>query len=136
MSSNADADRESLRFSEDVPPGETQVLTYEAPADLTIERMEVRIYRGAEFALEIEPFVDVRRGEDRSRREDIVVYRGSEYIAGDADKFRFDVSKSVKEGQTIGVEVRNRADEYSYHYVVDMSLERAGGLSRLIGGIL
>jgi hypothetical protein len=135
MSSSADADRQSLRFSETVAPDSEVLLTYDVPVDMTVEQLEVRIYRGAEFSLEIEPFIDRRKSEDRTRREDLITYRGSEFVAGDADKFSFDVSKSVEEGQEIGIEARNKADAYAYDFVVDLSLERAGGLSRILGGV-
>jgi len=133
---SSEKERRSLRFSDTVDPGDSDIFTFETERDCTVERMEVRVYRGAEFDLLIEPFVDRNKSNDRRRREDIIVYRGSEIIAGDADKFQFDVSKSVQDGQEIGVEVTNQDGEYAYDFVVDMTLEYAGGLSRILGGVL
>ncbi len=136
--SSTDEDRRSIRFAEGVGPDSSIVETYEVDRDLTVEQLRVRIYRGAELDLEVSPFVDREKADDRQRREPLIVYRGSEYIAGDGDTFVFPVSVSVEEGQQLGVKVVNQDDTYSYDFSVDMTVDPAGGSSRLVsllGGV-
>ncbi|QGX95003.1 hypothetical protein EI982_09470 [Haloplanus rallus] len=128
----ADERRDTIHFSESVDPGETITLTKEMDRDATIETIEVRIYRGAEFALQATPFKDVEPSSDTERRVPLLTYRGREYIAGDADRFSFPVAREVREGRTVGVEVENTADQYAYNFNVSIVVEYAGGASRIL----
>lgn len=137
--SSANEDRRSIRFAEDVGPDSTVIETYEAPHDLTVEQLTVRIYRGAELDLQVFPFVDRDRSDDRQQREPLVVFRGKEFIDGDGDTFEFPVSVSVKEGQEIGVEVENVDSTYTYDFAAEVTVDPVGGLQRsttsFLGGL-
>lgn len=130
--------RDTIHFSESVAAGATVELTKEMERDATIERIDVRIYRGAEFALEVEPFKHPQPGET-ARKEPLLQYRGREFVAGDADRFSFPVAREVESGQELGVEVRNTAGSFSYDFNVSIIVEYAEGSNRtvssLIGGI-
>lgn len=132
----ADERRDTFHFSDSVGPGESVTLTKEVERAATIERIDVRIYRGAEFALEVQPFKDVEPSGDTERRVPLLTYRGRGYIAGDADRMSFPVAREVRNGREVGVEVTNTADNYAYNFNVSMVVEYAGGLSRIFGGIL
>lgn len=130
--------RDTIHFSESVAAGATDELTKEMERDATIERIDIRIYRGAEFALEVELFKHPQPGET-SRKEPLLQYRGRQYVAGDADRFSFPVAREVESGQELGVEVRNTAGSFSYDFNVSLIVEYADGSNRtvssLIGGI-
>jgi hypothetical protein len=134
-SSESSETRDSVRFAERVDPDDSISLSYEVVEDATIEEMRVRIYPGPEHDLRIFPYVDRGKGE-RSRREELVEFRGKEYIDGNGDHFKFPISVDVEEEQTIGVDVENLEVEYAYDFVVDFDLDHAGGTSRFIPGFL
>ncbi|WP_363467834.1 hypothetical protein [Halogeometricum borinquense] len=123
--------RESIRFSEAIPPGETETLRFEVTQDCTVEEITVRIYKGPQLDLHIVPFVE--RGEDgRRRRTDLLRTEGKEYIDGDDDRFTFAIEEGVEEDEIIGVEVENTDDTNIYDFACHVTIDRAGGtVSRL-----
>lgn len=111
-------------------PESSITLTKEVEEDATVEEVTVRIYRGAELALHIEPFVK-RDG----RRFGLVEFFGKEYIDGDGDFFEFKTSEGVEEADLVGVDVENTAptgteQNLTYDFAVDMTLDREGGTER------
>lgn len=132
MFSDSDSEnRRSVRFAESVDPGETITLTKDVERDATVEETTVRIYRGAELALRIKPFV-----ERDNRRFELIDYpQGKQYVDGDGDFWEFPVSEAVATEDVIGVEVENVATDYAYDFSTDMVLDRAGGTARA-GGLL
>lgn len=127
--------RDTIHFSESVAPGSSVTLTKQMENAATIERIDIRIYRGAEFALEVEPLKFPEQGE-QSRREPLLRYRGREFVAGDGDRFSFPVAREVDPDQELGVEVRNTASDFSYDFNVAIIVEYAGGSERTVGGLL
>lgn len=123
------APRISKRFSTTAGASAADELTMEVEHDATIERVDVRFYRGPQLDLELRPFVEPREGD----RIDIVDLIGRSSIVGDNDVFRFSVSEQVRRGDTIGVEYENTDGANGYDFVVDMMLDRAGGVDRLVG---
>jgi hypothetical protein len=132
----ADERRDTFHFSESVSPDESVTLTKEMDRAATIERIDVRIYRGAEFALQVQPFKDVEPSSDTERRVPLLTYRGRDFVAGDGDRFSFPVAREVRNGRTVGVEVTNTADDFAYDFNVSIIVEYAGGLSRVLRGWL
>jgi hypothetical protein len=126
--------RRPVRFASTVAPGDTDTYSVEVEQAATVEDMTVRIYRGAELSLHILPFVE-RGAENRRSRIPLVEFRGKDFIDGDGDFFEFGLSEAVEENDVVGVEVTNTADEYAFDFAVNMSLDRAGGSSRL-GGLI
>lgn len=122
--------RDNLRFAERVGPGSTETLTYEVNDDATIEEVDVRIYRGAELALNIFPYV--RLGGDDASKTPLLTLVGKQHIDGDDDTFEFNLAEAVTPGDEIGVDVTNTSTEFGYDFVVDMDLDRAGGTKRAI----
>jgi len=132
----ADERRDTFHFSDSVEPGASRKLTKEMERAATIERIDVRIYRGCEFALEVQPFKDVEPDDETERRVPLLTYRGRDYVAGDGDRFSFPVAREVRSGRSIGVEVTNTADDFAYDFNVSVVVEYAGGLSRVLRGWL
>jgi len=129
FSDNDKENRRSVRFAEEVDPGETVTLTKTIEEDATVEQATVRIYRGAELALRVKPFV--RRN---NRRFGLIDFPdGKQYVDGDGDFFEFPVSEQVEENDEIGVEVENVATDYAYDFSTDLVVDRAGGTARAGG---
>lgn len=123
--SSDDGKQDSVRFSETVEPGDTQVLTYELSAPARVEELRVRTYRGAELDLELYPFVERSEG----RREPLVTLMGRDKIVGDSDHFEFPISVPVDEPQKIGVAAEHTGDEFPLDYQVTAVLDYRGGTS-------
>jgi hypothetical protein len=134
-SSDSDDSRTSIRFADRVDPDDSVTLTHTVEEAATVEQMTVRIYRGAEHDLHVEPYIDRSRG-DREQREPLVTYQGKEFIDGDNDFFEFPLSREIEPDQNIGVEVSNLESQYGYDFAVDLVVDRAGGTTRILPGIL
>jgi hypothetical protein len=120
----------SIRFSESVDPDSSITLTKEVEEDATVEQLDVRIYRGAELALRVTPFV-----KRDNRRFELVEFRGKDYIDGDGDFWEFSVSEAVETEDQIGVEVENVDDEYLFDFAVNMTVDREGGTARPLSSL-
>lgn len=130
MSSNDSESRRSIRFADTVDPGQTIEETWSVENAATVEGIDVRIYRGAELDLHVRPWVS-RAGS----RFDLIQFLGKDYVDGDGDHWEFPVSEAVDVEDEIGVTVTNEDDQYQLDYAVDVTLDRAGGVSRF-GGLL
>ena len=121
------ANRVSRRFSTTVAGGADSDLSHEVTADATIEKVTVRFYPGPLLDLELRPYVET----DDGQRVDLVDVIGRDKIVGDDDVFEFYVSEPIREGESIGVEYTNQDPSNSYDFVVDMEVDRIGGLNRV-----
>lgn len=130
MSSSGPENRRSIRFAEQVDPDSKVEETFDVETEATIEGLDVRIYRGAELDLHIKPWIK-REG----KKFPLIEYQGKNFIDGDADHWEFPVSESIRPEDTIGVTAENVDTEYALDYAVDVTIDRAGGLSRF-GGLL
>jgi hypothetical protein len=128
MASDDDS-RDNVRFADRVSPGSTETLRHELDRPATVEFINVRIYPGAELDLELVPFGENREG---SNRWPLVTLEGKSHIDGDSDRFEFDVSEPIADGEYIGVEATNQDGANAYDYAVDYTVEYAGGLRRLV----
>lgn len=125
--------RRSVRFAESVDPDSEVELSKVIEKPATVEQLDVRIYRGAELDLRVKPYV---RREDQ--RHPLVEYHGKSFIDGDSDHWTFPVSESVEKDDEIGVVIENTsstADGYVLDGAVDLTLDRAGGSSRIFDAI-
>ncbi|WP_049915515.1 hypothetical protein [Haloferax mucosum] len=113
-------------------PDATERETFEVSKDATIEKVTTRFYRGPQLDLSIRPFVESEEGRER----DIVDVIGRDGVVGDNDVFPFHVSEPVERGDVVGIEVTNADGTNTYDYNVDLELDRAGGVSRLLPSIL
>jgi hypothetical protein len=134
------SDRLSHHFGVRVGPGGESTETVEVREDATVERVDVRIYTGPRQDLEVVPFVERVEGPQRRSRSRLVELHGKDYVDGDGDTYTFHASKSVEEGDLIGVEVVNQEEEWGYDTAVTMVLEREGGAGRslvsMVSGVL
>lgn len=122
--------RVSRRFSTRVDAQSTDELTHEVKKDATVESITVRFYPGAELDLQVRPFVE----PDEGNRISPVSLIGREVIVGDDDVFEFHVTEPVEEEDIIGVEFDNVGD-YDLDGIVDMTLDREGGIERIVGNV-
>lgn len=128
-----------IRFRSTVDPGESNVLTTTVEEDATIEHLNIRFWRGPELALQVIP----RRIPDNGngRPQDLVDVIGEDYIDGDNDHWDYPLAEPVEEGDVLEVEVVNTAEpdpgaDLTFDSVVEMDLDRKGGLSRPFEGVL
>ena len=120
------SERRSRRLSTRVGPGASGELTHELEESATVERVDVRFYPGPQLDLELRPF-----GEVDSNRFDLLDLTGRDVVVGDDDRFSFDVSVGLSQGDVVGVEFSNVDPSNGFDFVVDLTLERAGGIKRL-----
>jgi len=120
--------RVSRRFSTRAAPGEKDDLAIEIVEDATVEEVTVRFYPGPQLDLEIRPFVE----PDEGNRVSIIDLVGRQNIIGDDDVFEFHVSEAIERGDVIGVEYNNTDPDNGYDVIVDMEIERAGGVKRIM----
>lgn len=126
------ASKRPLRFGTTIGPGEIDHISHEVEEPATIEDMTIRFYQGPELAVRVRP----RRIRTNSPK-DLVTYRGKQFIDGDGDKWEYDVSEPVEQGDEIEVEIENVADpdpevDLTYDVTVEMHLDREGGASRFL----
>lgn len=124
--------KQPIRFTTDVSPGESVTLTRTVKADATIEGMTVRFYRGPELALRITPRVIGDQGDGRP--EPLVDIVGDDAIVGDGDRWDYSLAEPVKDGDEIEVELENTADpdpnkDLTYIPIIEMDLNREGGIA-------
>lgn len=134
--SNSDqvGDRRGVTFADQVPAGATnRTLTYTIPRDATVERVQVRIYDGAQLDLELSPYIS--QGADEGRT-DVIRTVGKDYIDGDDDVYEWDVSLPVERGDELVWSATNNDGSNAYDYRAIVDVEHGGGLRRLVGGVL
>lgn len=131
--------KKAVRFEANVAAGESKKLTREIDEPATVEQCTVRFYRGPELAVEVRPLRIPDNGNGRP--QPLVDIVGSESIIGDGDKWVFDISEPVEKGDELEMQVENTASadpnvDLSYTVIIDLSLDREGGLLRPFRGIL
>jgi len=127
FSDNDSENMRSVRFADQVAPGESVTLTKTVENAATVEDVTIRIYRGAELALQVEPFV-----KRNNRRFPLIDFHGKDHVDGDGDFFEFPVSESISVDDKIGVEATNVADDYAFDFSTDFVVDRAGGTNRVV----
>jgi len=128
-----DDTKDSLRLAGRAGPGASDELRHSLEVDATIEKITVRIYRGAELDLEVKPSVAYDADEGRASNVPLITFvdGGKQYVDGDGDRWEFPVSVPVTEGDEIVVKVNNTDPDNGYDYAVDVVLEKAAGASRI-----
>jgi hypothetical protein len=124
-------DRKAYRFAKTVGPGESDELRLEVPSNSTLEHVAIRIYVGAELDLTLDPYIE----RARQTREEMIVYvgGGKTVIDGDDDKFDFDVSIPMWQGDFIVCKYANADGVNSYDFAMDIELDSRGGAERWPG---
>lgn len=127
--SEATGPKDGFTLSDQVPAGATnRAVKVEVDTDATIERMSFRIYPGAELDLELVPYVYETGGGRRKRP--ILEFGGKEYVDGDDDRYPFEVSEPIEEGEEIVIEATNRDGSNAYDYRVNFDVDYHGGTER------
>lgn len=119
-----------VSFRGEVAPGTTRVFRYDLRKDGTIEEIVNRIYSGPVGLLKIRPYL-VSQGEVF---ESMLKFSdgGNDYISGDDDRDRFDVTMPFVRGNYIEVRATNESGLNPYDVNMSMTLDYYGGQRRII----
>lgn len=123
--------RTAVSFGRQVPAATVSEESRKLEFDATVERVSVRIYRGAETTLSVTPLVRTADGNEFS----LVELVGKQSVDGDDDKFIFDVSEPVEEGDEIVVRSKNNDGKNAHNYRVNVEIDAAGGVERVIDAL-
>jgi hypothetical protein len=125
------SDKDSFSISEQVPANSSSEQVVEVPSDATIERLQVRIYTGAELDLNITPVVRTSTGQERP----IVKLRGKSVIDGDDDFYEFAPTKPIQDNDKLVVKATNTGTN-ALDYRVNIDVDYRNGLVSFVGGLL
>jgi len=124
--------REALHFRRTVSPSTSGRDKFSVRKPFSIEKMMARFYVGQELDMEVDPFI---LNPDTGQRYELVRYPAqATKIAGDDDDYEFSISQPVEEEWEIVIDYENLNSTNSYDYVVNMDVDYAGGVSRMIFG--
>jgi hypothetical protein len=119
---------DTVRFAGSVGPGNSETERYLVERPSRIDEVRIRIYRGAELALQVVPFAEFGTDKDRRRRSNVVRFAGDkQYVDGDDDAWEFPVRIPIDDDEVVGVEIENTDGQYTYDYSVDFHLTRTDG---------
>ena len=122
----AERDIKPLHFGRKVGASTEGTETYDVAKDATLEKLEIRIYSGAEDTLRLNVYK--RDQETDSKRKIIDTPDDQEFIGGNEDFFEFRLTESVTSDDEIIVEYENTDGSNPHRYKVNMELERTGGV--------
>jgi hypothetical protein len=123
--------KNGLSIARAVSPDTSGYEGVEMERDGTVESVSVRIYQGAENTLRLR----VLRVRDGSQIQ-IVQLHGKDWIDGDDDVYRWDVSEPVEQGDEVVVQFDNNDPDHPHNYRVNVDVDHSGGTSRSILGAL
>ena len=132
----AQVTRKGIYFSSRINSDSREIEKYNVRHDATIEHAEVRFYPGAQLDLQLKlKVID----QDGTTKEIVDPQGEKDYIAGDDDFFKFDISVPIQKNDEIRI-IADNVDQNgnAYDYVVNMEVDRLGGIERIakkIGGI-
>jgi len=99
--------------------------------DGTVEKLEFRIYSGAEDTLRINAYK--RDQETDSKRQIIETPDDQDFIGGNEDFFTFKTSTAVTSDDEIVIEYENTDGSNPHRYKINMEIDRTNGvLSNLL----
>lgn len=131
--------RDGLTFARQVPAGESDQLAHEVEEPATVESVQTRIYQGAENTLRLRLYhiADGSRSRLIEHVGDPDAGGGGtkDYIDGDDDDYRWDVSVPVERGDTLVVDHENTDGSNAHNYRVNMDVDHLGGSGRLLAGL-
>lgn len=124
----AQVTRKGYNFSSTVNADSTEIEKVVAKHDATIEHVHTRFYPGQQLDLQLKLQVVA---QDGTKKEIVDPVGERSYVAGDDDKFNWDISVPVEKGDTIRVVAQNVETQYDYDYVANMEVDRLNGLERI-----
>lgn len=124
------SDKDSFSISERVSANSSSEQVVNVTSDGTIERLQVRIYTGAELDLELEPVVRTSTGQERP----IVKLKGKSTIDGDDDFYEFVPVKPIQDNDSIVIKANNTGTN-ALDYRVNIDVDYRNGLSSFIAGL-
>lgn len=122
--------RKGLHFHSRVNSDSTEVEKFNVKQDATVEKATVRFYPGQQLDLQLKLQVLDENGNTKEIVDPVGEF---DYLAGDDDKFEFDISVPIRDTDQIVIRADNvDTDGYSYDYIVNMEFDRIGGIERVI----
>lgn len=117
--------KEVIPFVVNVPPNTTGSLKERIKADATVEEVNLRFYPGQQRDLEVRPKLQ-RTG---NRVEDLITYPkgANDWIAGDDDNIRLDISVTAQLDDEIVIFYSNKDTVNIYTLVVYVTVDYREG---------
>jgi hypothetical protein len=121
--------KEVILFSKSIPANTVDVLQERVKSPGTIEKVQLRFYRGQQLALQATPFVEHKGAQI----EHLISYPSTskQYISGDDDNFDFDVVVTVDIDDFVKLRVHNTDATYAYDVVCMVTIDYYGGQARM-----
>lgn len=130
-----DSDRETPHLQAVCPANTTRFeVTKEVPFDGTVERVTLWSVPGSEDALELRPII-ISGDSETSALAYGEQDHAENFVTGEPDDTPYRISKSVTQGDEVGVLVNNNSTQYPYRFRVQFEIDYAGGIKRVLGGI-
>lgn len=126
---NVTDSKQGLNFFTNVNPGENGRDEKTVHRDGTIEDLTVRFYPGQENNLELKIYIEPHDDEGRKQ---LIDYPGDKNVlAGDDETIEFEIAREVEKDDVIVVEYQNQSGSYEYDYRLSLSVDYAGGITRV-----
>lgn len=120
--------RKGIYFSSRINSDSTEIEKYNVRQDATIEHAEVRFYPGSQLDLQLKLQVI---SDDGTTKEIVDPQGEKDYIAGDDDFFKFNISVPIRDDDEIRIIAENvDQNGNAYDYVVNLEVDRMNGLER------
>lgn len=130
-----DQRRETVVLQSEVPASTTswkEIASWTVPADATIESLRVWHVPNSEDALKTQPKVS-REGSETHIPE-YADEGGEFFLTGEPDGSPVSTGEPVSQGDNIMVRAKNENTNYAYRFRIEVTVDYAGGLSRVLGG--
>jgi hypothetical protein len=126
--------KETILFNKVIPANTQGKISERIKMEGTVERVEVRFYRGQQKALQIIPVV-LHKGQ---KSEPLITFpEGTDgYLAGDDDNFKFDIVIPIENDDEVVIYYKNTDLTYDYTLMVHVSIDYYGGKNRVVGGVI
>ena len=122
----AKMDIKPLHFGRKVGVSTSGTETYDVKKNGTVEKVEFRIYSGAEDTLRLNIYK--KDQETDSKQQIIETPDDQDFIGGNEDFFTFRTSVPVTSDDEIVVKYENTDGSNPHRYKMNMEIDRTGGL--------
>lgn len=122
--------RDGQSLASRTPAGATETENLSIDSDGTVERLTLRIYRGAETDLRLYPRI-VREGNSIP----LIETAGKTYIDGDDDHWEWTLAQPVQQGDRLSIRAVNNDDTNPHNWRATVEVDYLEGQSRVLSSI-